>query len=81
MQKGRIDNKLDGTSLNTRETKYRSNIFTTALYANILMGQVDIFKTFLYLKGPHNLTLGSAKDIPQSVGSAVMSKNKGKFGI
>ena len=66
-------------SRNTRETNYLTKNFATELYENLSMGQLYSFKIDLDLKGLHNLTLGSEKYLPRSVGNDVMNKEGEKI--
>ena len=73
LQQERIDKGLADSSLSFDQTKYKAQVLEYACRANMLIGELEVFKPALGLKGPAPLVIGSANDLPRLVGKALRS--------
>jgi hypothetical protein len=79
LEQQRIAQDLADASLSTEQTKYKFEVLELAFRANMSMGQLQKFRPALDLKGPTTLGIGSAKDLPRLVGSALRSAQRMKM--
>lgn len=65
------NDNLAGSTLSDEVLKYKMNVLEHACYANMAMNQLERFKGALNLKGSPGLSIGSAYDLPRTVGEAL----------
>lgn len=67
----RKEKNLAGTDLSTALTRYRVDVLEHTYKANMTVRQLELMKPAMELHNPPAMTVGCAKDLPRTVGSAL----------